>query len=302
MRLLSKRSRFRIWDRPLERPFPLALAACAGVAISLVAAAVVSDWERQKAEAAFDRLAETHVNAIRHSLGECIQELREVRGLFTASNLVERDEFCAFCARLPDNTRGLEVVGWAPRVPGEQRTEFERRTRAEGLADFEIRAPDESGHWNRAPERAEYFPLHYVVPADAGGDLLGHDLAADPAWAGLLDRARDTGQTVSTRAFHWEGLPDQPWVLMTFEPVYANGVLSDTVARRRENLEGFIAGVLHVATIVESGLAGVARAGVRTRIYDVSGPGVPVLVYGPPLPPESSPLPAPRLLSTGTIC
>jgi diguanylate cyclase (GGDEF)-like protein len=180
-------------------------------------------WARRATQALDDQVAQTATALV------------GVRGLFAASNAVEKEEFARFAAiQLPRSS--LLGLTWMPRVEGAARRRFER-TSGRPIVD---RAPD--GSFRPAGDRAEYFPLRYVAPETPESvRSLGLDGRVDGSGTAVLAIARDSGHPAMTAPIELGATPaDRGTVLVA--AVYRTGARLHTVAERRASLAGFTTG------------------------------------------------------------
>jgi diguanylate cyclase (GGDEF)-like protein len=158
-----------------------------------------------------------------------------VRGLFAASDTVEKSEFMRF-AGIQLGRSTLLGLSWTPRVSAAGRAAFERST---GLHIID-RAPD--GTYRLAGARAEYYPVRFLAPETPDGvKALGLDSIAtgpEPAAVGI---ARDGGELALSSPIRLGLLPtDQGTALLL--AIYREGAPLRTVAQRRAALRGFVSG------------------------------------------------------------
>lgn len=152
---------------------------------------VVQDRDDHRVEDALAAVLDRQAEQLHEQIAGLTEALRGVRDLFDASEHVTRSEFGVFGGRLLRRHSGVCALGWAPRVPRDQRAAHEAAVRAEGLTEYRVRP--EGGPSVQAVRTAaapDLFPLSYVEPADAAAGLLGQDLARIPglgeALAGCL--------------------------------------------------------------------------------------------------------------------
>ncbi|MCB9760976.1 MAG: CHASE domain-containing protein [Alphaproteobacteria bacterium] len=186
------------WRRPL-RTYRLAwLLAIAG----LLASVWVGWTGRRAARDAYTqqltRHADQRLQAVRSELERELQVVQSLAALFDASPAVKQDEFRAFTRPLLKLNRSLRALEWAPRVPGDQRTAFERAARADGLPGYVVTELGFQGNLTAAAERGSFFPVLYVEPVSGNERIFGLDMASDAQRREALQRAGETGQATAT--------------------------------------------------------------------------------------------------------
>jgi CHASE1-domain containing sensor protein len=76
---------------------------------------------------------------------------------------------------------------------------------------------------------------------------LGFDIASEPVWHAVLEKARDTGTLTITPPLNRGQEMGQDVSVGAFLPIYRNGLPRETLAERRANLHGFVLLVLPMA-------------------------------------------------------
>ena len=96
----------------------------------------VEAWERAR----FDETVKTTEEAIDRRMNSYVDAMLVSRGLFVASDVVERDEWQEYVSGTDIQSRypGIQAIGYAERVPLEGRDEHIARVREEGLACYEL--------------------------------------------------------------------------------------------------------------------------------------------------------------------
>jgi hypothetical protein len=82
-------------------------------------------------------------------------------------------------------------ITWSPRVTGDERAEFERKVRDEGIEGYQIKAWVTGGTPASAPQENEYFPVLYSTGIPTALSVLGVDLNTEPNRGDALEHARD---------------------------------------------------------------------------------------------------------------
>lgn len=117
----------------------------------------VSQNLRAQEQARFDEAVQATQRAIDRRMSAYVDAMFDVRGLFAASESVERDEFSKYVDGTDLRRRypGIQAVGYSERLESEEKDEFESEIREEGFSDYTL-LPD--------GERYEYFPIKYIEP------------------------------------------------------------------------------------------------------------------------------------------
>jgi signal transduction histidine kinase len=224
----------------------------------------VSQNVEAQEQARFDETVQTTQQAIDRRLNAYIDAMLDVRGLFAASESVERDEFREYVdgTDLQERYPGVQAVGYSERVGSEEKDEFESKVREEGYPDYSL-VPD--------GERYEYFPIVYIEPSEGSNQrLFGYDTFAKRTQRAAMERARDTGlPAVSGRvALTAENGQDQTAGFLIYLPVYSNGQPQENAPERRRALQGFIVSVFRADELLEGIFGEQADPTVDFEVFD----------------------------------
>ena len=191
--------------------------------------------------------------------------LTGVRGLFAASQSVNRDEFRAFVSALniEKNFPGVQSVGWVPIVTAAEKEKHIAAVRGEGFPDYNIQP---------LGQRDLYAVVVFVEPF-TGRNLraFGQDHYADSARRTTIEQTRDLGEARISSKVRLAQETDQR-VQAGFQmalPVYKNGVALGTIAERRANFLGLVGSSFRMDDLM-TGILGVDTADldIDIEIYD----------------------------------
>ncbi len=184
------------------------------------------------------------------------QVMRGVDGLFAHANLVERDEFRNYIARLhlKENYPGIQGIRFIPVVPQAAKDRHIAAIRKEGFPAYTI--------WPEG-KRDFYAPVMFVEPDDERNQaVFGYDMLSDRDYpragevAGMrraaMEQARDTGQATlsgKVRLLFETDQDNQAGFLMVL-PVYRHDAPHETVAERRANIVGWISSVFRMGDLM----------------------------------------------------
>ena len=262
----------------LGRPFVLwgggvALSLAVGLLLHAVASAAIED----DAHARFERLAEATRDRLAGSLvsyGRAVRALAALHAAGGGERVPERAAFHRYVAALdlPANYPAIHGLTYAAYVREGEREAFVAAMRADrsvdvrGYPDFTIFP---------AGRRPWYEVIAYQYPVDQPARRLGYDMAARPAVARALERARDSGGvSASGQPILVEG-PVPHYILGMRMPVYRGGVLPLGVEERRAAYLGSFGIAFSVPELVERAVGDDAIPG------SVSVYGAGILLHGP---------------------
>ena len=226
-----------------------------------------ADDKRQSME--FDRLANTQMDAISDQVTLSLTSLRSTRGLFDSSTFVSRSEFKTFFESL-NTGASIQALEWIPRISNEERPQFEADVRRSGFADFSISERQSHGAMVTASIRGEYFPVHFVSPAEGNEAALGFDLGSIPARLVALETSRDSGEMYATSRITLDQESRDQYGTLVFIPVYKDGQRPESIDARRQNLVGFGLGIYRIGDMINTALHehGGAASGLEIFVLD----------------------------------
>ncbi len=223
-------------------------------------------------ERRFQLIAAQRAGLVIEKFRDNLRDLDAVKRFFDGSEAVAREEFHQFVTPILDHG-GFQAIEWLPRVPREQRAEFEAAARRDGLADFRFTELDGDGAMVPAAERDEYFPVYYLEPYASNEKALGYaPPSIHPARGAVLTRAWDSSQVTLSARYILVQESGQQFSVLAFAPVYA-GITARDVEERRQRLKGFVLGVIRVSAVVENALKDTAPQGLVLRLIDLSAEG-----------------------------
>ncbi|CAN7356480.1 GGDEF domain-containing protein [Pseudomonas sp. GL-B-26] len=260
-----------------------------GILTGLLAWSTLNLFQHQLRQR-FQLLASERYSRIEERFEDQEQRLDGLRRFFANSDSVSRAEFDGYTQPLLHRT---QAYSFAKRVTGAERTEFERKVRAEGLPEFTLRELNADGQLQLAAERDEYVAVLYSQTQSKLGSPLGYDLWAQPLRRSTLERAdQHGGMAVS-----------QPMHLVSIEPAYARGVLlvapvllRNSPATAGVKSYGYVMAVISMHQLLADGLPEAGRDYLSVRILDLSTDDQHEVLYESPNTSAPSELAASRLL------
>ena len=244
-----------------------------------------------EARSRFEADAEHARLVLRERLNLYEDALHGARSLYAASHSVERDEWRAFVTGLSLDERypGMKGLAFVASVPESALGTYEKAARADGAPEFKAQA---------IPGHARGYIVHFVEPSGQDRDLLGLDLAADPALRQTLEESRDAARPQLSRS-----LASLPQLAASGDvlfclPIYRNGEAHWTVAERRLSLQGWAATPIRVSELVRA-IGDEIPIGLELRILDGDGGDGSAVLYDGRA--QSSTLSRGRLHETTTV-
>ncbi len=236
-----------------------ALAAAA----TLAAGYIVRTSAHNEAAAQFAAEADRVVLHVTNRLVAYEAVLRSGVAMFDTFRTVSRSQWHSFVGslKIKDNYPGIQGIGFAEIVPADQKDAQIARVRAEGFPDYTIR-----------PEgtRPLYSAIIYLEPFDWRNQrAFGFDMLSEPVRRAAMERARDTGDVVVSGkvTLVQETETDQQTGFLMYLPVYREGVVPDSVERRRQDLIGFVYSPFRARDLMQS-VVGEELRGLRLQVFD----------------------------------
>lgn len=195
------------------------------------------------------------------------QMLRGLRGLFRASESVNREEFREYFKALNifERYKGIQALGFVEHVPVDEKNRHIAKIQQEGFPNYQI--------WPDTP-RQNYAPVVYIEPFDTvNRRAFGFDISSEAARHTALEAARDSNSTIITSKISLvqRDIHNKSAALIIMLPVYKNGAPHDTVVNRRASLVGWVDAVLRIEPLMD-GVLGLDDPVIDIEIFD--GPNI----------------------------
>ena len=194
--------------------------------------------------------------------------LLNILSFYSASNEVDREAFKTFVSPILIRNKFLQALEWIPRVPRENREQFEERAKKEGLSKFQFTELQKQGSLVPAGTRLKYFPVLFVEPFIGNEKALGFDLASNPVRLKALKEARDSGEILATNKILLVQEKGSQSGVLIFAPVYGGKQIPDTIEERRGKLKGFILGVYRLGDMFEKIIIPFLEKGMKFAVYE----------------------------------
>ena len=239
----------------LREQAPAAVVVLVGVLVSLAVFVIVRQYDQAAARHEFDRKAAHYVLVSSKAVDPYIEAISSAGALAAEYNgQLGRWKFYEFAKERLSGATGIQTLAWVPRVLASERAAREQAARKDGLFKFRITERDARGNLVAGGSRPEYLPIYYAEPFEGNEDLLGVDLAAQPAYLEALERARDSGKMTTVFAAPAEARQNTGSILMVISPVYTTKKAPQTTEARRRTLAGFAVGLLDARAIIDTTL------------------------------------------------
>ena len=263
-----------------------AVLVCGGI-ISIFLFLVFSHAVEDRARLRFERETSEAKGLIDLRIQFHMSVLYGLRALFGTHEHVSRLDFHRYVEslKLPERYVGFDVVNFAARVSGSERSRFEQAVRADttldpqGYPEFAIKPPG---------ERAEYHVMVYLEPMAPFRFAFGLDIAASPLLdadhrelLALQHETRDTGNLIASgRPIRVKRNPEYVGLAIRLA-AYRAGLPLETVEHRRAAFIGTVGAGFNVNSLMKDALSPQMAQYMRFRMFDVG----PLHAGMKPLPP-----------------
>lgn len=236
--------------------------------------------EKAPAHPNFQKSCKAYTAIYQQALQSYIQHLRTTRNLFYTNPNVLPEEFSLFARQIIEVYPEIKAIEWVPRIPGDQRQQFEQRMQNSGYPNFEFSELNDAGQKVRALPRPEYFPVYFIEPINLNLSLLGHDLASRKDVYAAMKKARDTGKpyaNTSLGVLHENSGEDT--MVMILLPVYHSRDIPASLLDKHDQLNGFLLGNVLVGQSFRITIEEPDLRDIEVRISDITELGQPQLLY-----------------------
>ena len=221
---------------------PVAVIGLLGIGMTLLVFAKRLHDSQQKNEQIFQAQATLAAQMMEGTLNRLLDDVTNVAYFFASSRQVDPDEFITFVSSVFDRHSGTVAMFWCQRSPP-----------AGAAGEREI--------------------IRYRWPTlDWPAMTSGTDLAANPLCRPAMENAVDSGQAIATEPFWLPDAKPARKAIMIFMPAYSGKIKPETLAARRQQLQGFVVGIYDVGQVIEQAIDRVALAGLSLQIIDKDAP------------------------------
>ena len=250
---------------------PTILALVVGVVASVIAYAAVREYISTEADAEFAAQASNHANTIVNGFSQAIYAIQSVGALYDSTEDVSWDQFVSFVTPLLERFSTIAALGWAPQVHDSEREAFETAAR-ELFPGFRITERRAGNGMVVAVKRAIYFPVYFIRPYAGNEAALGFDLYSNRIRKAAINRARDSGRTISTARIRLVQERAHQYSVLLIHPLFERDPFLDGDEKRNRSFLGVASAVFRVGEGVEEALRHLKPAGINIWLFDRSSP------------------------------
>jgi diguanylate cyclase (GGDEF)-like protein/PAS domain S-box-containing protein len=256
----------------LAKPGSPVVASIVGIFLSLIVFFLVQDWEKSEIQRVFElsaqnRLAAIHTDFIFHQ-----EVINSLAGLFNTSPDISREEFNAFVQGTLKNHPDIQGLSWNPLIRNSEQSRFIAKAREDGFSDFQITTFENQHPETKAAGDNGQVVVYYIEPYAGNEPALGFDMASHPDLLDSIRRARDSGKATLTQRIRMAGDEENGYGYLLLKPVYRNGSNLGSMAERRSNFLGLVAGSFRLSVSIPFGMQNMPPLGIDVWITDLSAP------------------------------
>ncbi len=237
-----------------------------GCAITLFVFIDVRRQHLQQLDEEFQDEAAEIYQLLQRTIDWHVDVLNGLSGLFHSSVVVTEQEFETFVAPSLERQPHIHMLGWAPRLSGDELPRRVNELRGRGIA--QIIDPQSGGPYQSVPER-DLFPIVFARPLPADGVTRGFDLAGNLTFRTAMAWARDSGLPTASRPLELMGNGDTGRGILIFCPLYARGSDPIDYVERRQALTGFVVLALRIDDMVDWAVDHLPEFDLDIRLSDI---------------------------------
>lgn len=233
-------------------------AACVltGLAITLIAFHTKASDARADLENEFVSISEQIKFELQEHIDHCLYDASSLRSFFESSNYVSWDEFETFVDPIIKQNPSLAALIWIPRVPGNQRNDYESKMRSYGFEEFKFQTFTDNGTFQTESALDSYYPVYYFKRYLFFDHFMGLNLSGFNEKKAIFEATITDAQSHIAPVLRRNNQSLEPGTHCVYIPVYRSQMTTCTVESRLKNLMGFIGAYLDMdnflAHVIES--------------------------------------------------
>ena len=225
-----------------------------------------------QAHAEFQRSVDRVAKVVGQRFRTSIYGLNGARGLYAASQRVDRSEFRAYVNSrdLAKEFPGVRGIGFIERVERTELAPFIAAERADGAPEFAVRQLGEPSH-------SDLYIVKFVEPMARNEVTIGLDVGSEQRRRDGIEQAMRSGEAALTAAITLVQDDERRPGFLLFVPVYRHGADASTPEQRQRALVGLFYTPIVAAELL-AGVSDAAAGQIDFELFDSSGS-----VAGPPV-------------------
>ncbi|HSG52041.1 MAG TPA: CHASE domain-containing protein [Rheinheimera sp.] len=223
-----------------------------------------SSWEIRQRQSVFDENVKlTHENLESRSAINLLA-LGATERFFNYSNNVTDSEFNGFVSYFLERDKAIRAMSWNPVVRHAEREQFEQTLKQQTGVSFIFNVG--TARDVPAADADTYVVIRLIEPMNMNSVVIGLNVQSNPVRADAIAKAIDTGKVGVTSSIKL-AQTNEDAVLM-FYPVFHGP--SDSIEQRKQNIVGFVTGVVAFKPLIDSVLAEKEGLSLELKLVDTS--------------------------------
>jgi PAS domain S-box-containing protein len=198
--------------------------------------------------------------------------------------LVERKEFNTFTTPFFEDYPGIVALGWVPRIPSDLRDAHQEAVRRQGFEQYKIFQRNDLGQAVSAEKRKEHYPILFIEPSPENHLLIGFDLASNPSCHKAIQQAIATRRQIAIVCPPLDKNENDSSLLYVLQPAWNEHSSTSKRPADQPEIDGFVLGVFHLTSIIESSLEYFAPVGIDVDVTGLSDLGKNINICTRPSP------------------
>jgi len=247
------------------------LTLALGTTLSLLIFVRARAFDRDTAQSEFGQRAATSATAIQRRVQEHLEVLYGLGAVHAlAARPLTRAAFRELTQGPVQRYPGIQALGWVPRVLEADREAYLTAARRDGLSDFQLTEWTPRRQVVPVARHEVYYPFFYIEPLERNAAALGFNLGSDPAYMETMQKALSTGEAMASAWLVLAQDTEKQFGVLVFLPIYKSAAPHGTLEERRANLQGFTTELLHLRTLLEQSLQGIAPGNMALKLSDIT--------------------------------
>jgi diguanylate cyclase (GGDEF)-like protein/PAS domain S-box-containing protein len=207
------------------------------------------------------------------------QDLQAISSIINLFESTEHSEVARFSKLYLEEDAGLLVLEWIPLFLEKDIEQFIRNSQRNRQGDSNLGKPNSEEKLIPSKVRAEDASVLYMLMRNEIINSTDLDLGWSEHRMASKIKARDTAAPQISDFLSLDIGKDQnhhPLGFVITYPIYTEGASPNTVAKRRENLLGYMAGIYSLKTLLSPFMKRVTSEGISVKITDNTNSGLVV--------------------------
>lgn len=184
------------------------------------------------------------------------------RGFIESNRQITGENFAEYVSslNLDKNYSGVQGIGYAEVVPAAGRKKLIEKMRADGYENFDIFP---------AAEKDSSPVILYLEPQNEyNRQAVGFDMSSETGRREVLNRARDSGEALSSGKITLTGGGEPQTGFLICLPIYKNGEIPASIEERARQLTGYIYSPFHARDFLKEVQSGNSASDILLTIFD----------------------------------